>query len=222
MGDENKGKEGEGQEKLLPQSQVDVIVQDRLAREKAKYADYEDLKKFKTEHEKAQDAQQLKLLEEQKKYEEALKIHNTKLGDLQGLVSKKDAEIQDMKISNALIGEITKQNAYADEAMALLKNTTAIDETGIVYIKGRDANGLDVKHSVEEGVKKFLESRPHLVKATNRSGGGTPSANGAGAGAGQPDVATLSAEIASALTRGDHKKASELTKKLKSSLTSQG
>ena len=37
-------------EKLLTQSQVDAIVQDRLAREKAKFSDYEDLRNFKLEH----------------------------------------------------------------------------------------------------------------------------------------------------------------------------
>ncbi len=66
------------------QAQVDAIVQDRLAREKSKYSDYEDLRKFKSEHQQAQDAQQLKLLEEQKKYDEALKIHNEKLQLCQG------------------------------------------------------------------------------------------------------------------------------------------
>jgi len=44
----------------LTQDKVDAIVQDRLAREKAKFSDYDDLRKFKTEHEKQLDAAKTK------------------------------------------------------------------------------------------------------------------------------------------------------------------
>ena len=216
--------ENKGEEKLLPQSQVDAIVQDRLARERSKFADYDDLKKFKSEFEKSQDAKQLQLLEEQKKYQEAKDSYEKKIGEFQGIVTKKDSEISDMKIGNSLITEITKQNAYAEEAMALLRSQAVFDKEGNIRIKGRDANGLEVLNSVEEGVKKFLEGRPHLIKATKKEGGGTGGGQGtaAGAGAGAEDLDTLNAELIEAQRAQDYKKAGEITKKIRAKLTAQG
>lgn len=198
-------------EKLLTQSQVDAIVQDRLGREKQKYADYDALKNKVSEYEKSQDEKQLKLLEEQKKYDDALKIHNSKLEELQGLVTRKDTEITDMKIGGVLMSEINKQNAYTDEAMALLKSQAVFNkENGSVTIKGRDANGLEKQYSVEEGVKIFLTLRPHLVKAQQRAGSGTPQGITGGAGAGVQDLAALNAKLKSALERGDRKTINEV------------
>ena len=48
--------EDKGAEKLLTQAQVDAVVQDRLARERAKFADYDDLRTFKSQHEKELEA----------------------------------------------------------------------------------------------------------------------------------------------------------------------
>lgn len=224
MGEEQKPKEGEQtpQEKLLTQAQVDAIVQDRLAREKSKYSDYEDLKKFKSEHERQLDEAKTKELEAQKEYEKLKEGWTKKEQELAGVISKKDSEISDMKIGSALMNEIIKQNAYAEETMALIKSQAVFDKEGNIRIKGRDANGLEVLDSVEEGLKKFLTQRPHLVKATKPGGGGTPAGTPAGGAAGAEDLNSLNAEYIQAQQRGDYKKQKELGVKIRALLTTQG
>jgi hypothetical protein len=219
---EEKKVEAAQEEKLLPQSQVDAIVQDRLARERAKFADYEDLRKFKTEHEKQLDQAKQQELEARKEYEKLKEGWGTKEKDYQGVIAKKESEISDMKISGSLLGEISKQNAYAEETMALLKQQAVFDKEGNVRIKGRDANGLEVMDSVEEGVKKFLVSRPHLVRAQQRAGGGTPPGSPGGAAPESNDLNTLNGEYIAANSRGDYKAAAEIKKKIRAALQTQG
>ena len=204
--------------KTFTQEELDHVVQDRLGREKAKYADYDEIKKKVSEFEKSQDEKQLKILEEQKKYDEALKVRDVKMTELQGLVSKKDSEIQDMRIGTSLAGAINSQNGYVEETMALLKSQAIIDKENNVRIKGRDSNGLEVMLSVEEGVKNFLTQRPHLVKATQRNGGGTPPGQGGGANTGADDLVTLTEELSQAQLRGDGKKMKEIADKLRTKM----
>lgn len=218
-----KGADDKGGEKLLTQAQVDAVVQDRLARERAKYADYDDLRKFRTEHEKQLEAATQKELEAKKEYETLKQGWTKKEQELMGLVSKKDQEIQDARISSALQNEIVKQNAYAEETMALIKQQAVIDKEGNIRIKGRDANGLEVQHSVEEGIKQFLTQRPHLVKVTQKNGGGTGAGNtGTGAVGGDGDLATLNQQLSAATARGDQKAIKELSVKVRAALAAQG
>lgn len=203
--------------KLLPQSQVDAVVQERLARERSKYSDYDDLKKFKTEHEKSLEAATQKELESKKEYEKLKENYEKKITDLSGVVTKKDTEITDMRIGSTLMTEINRQNAYAEETMALIKSQAVFDSQGNIRLKGKDANGLEVLDSVEEGVKKFLTQRPHLVKATNRAGGGTGTGGGAGnlgSGEGAQDLAALSIELQAAMNARDTKRVNELKTKI--------
>jgi hypothetical protein len=128
-----------------------------------------------------------------------------------------------MKVGSALINEITKQNAYAEESMALLKQQAVIDKEGNIRIKSRDANGIESLLSVEDGVKKFLEARPHLVKVTQKAGGGTGAAQaGTGAAVGGDDLNSLNQQLAAAQARGDHKASKELRIKVQAALASSG
>lgn len=211
--------EGGDKEKLLTQSQVDAIIQDRLAREKAKYAGYDDLVKFKTEHEKNLEAATQKELEAKKEYEKIKDNFTKKEQEYSGIIAKKDAEITDMKVSSALMSEIVKQNAYAEETMALIKSQAVFDKDNNVRIKGRDANGLEVLYSTEEGIKKFLEQRPHLVRATKKDGGGTGQGGaGSGASIGGDDLNSLNAEMMQAQRKGDMKKVKELNVKIRAAI----
>lgn len=200
----------------LTQDKVDAIVQERLAREKAKYANYDDLVKFKTDHEKQLDAAKTKELEAQKEYEKLKEGWIVKENEYKSVVQKKDSEITDMKIGGSLMTEIVKQNAYAEEAMALIKSQAVFNpQDGSIKIKGKDANGIEVLHSVEEGVKKFLEARPHLVKAIRPGGGGTPPGGpGGGAGAGAEDLNALNAQLQAAMIQGDRKNINEIKLKI--------
>jgi methionyl-tRNA formyltransferase len=51
-------------------------------------------------------------LAEKKKYNEAKETYEKKIQEAQGLITKKDSEISGMRIEGALLGEVTKQNAY--------------------------------------------------------------------------------------------------------------
>jgi hypothetical protein len=229
MTKDSQGKEiiegGEGSEKLLTQSQVDAIVQERLAREKAKYSGYDELVKFKTEHEKSIEVATQKELEAKKEYEKLKEGFLKKEQDYTGIISKKDSEIKDMRVGSALMGEITKQNAYAEETMALIKSRAIFDKEGNIRIASLDANGLEVLDSVEEGIRKFLTQRPHLVRATKKEGGGTGQGGagaGSGAGAESGDLNSLNAELLQSIEARDYKKQGELKVKIQKALALKG
>ena len=222
-GDPPAGDSPKGGEKTLTQKEVDFIVESRIKREREKYVDYDDLKKFKSESEKQQDLKTQKELEDQKKYDEAKKGYETQIGQHREIITKKDQEIVDLKISNALVNEITNQNGYTEETVALLRGATILDAQGNILIKGKDANGIENTQPISEGVKKFLEARPYLVKSTHRPGGGTPPGTPPppGEGAAQ-DHNALNKSYAEAITRGDFKAAKEFKTKLNQILAAKG
>lgn len=209
------------QEKTFTQTQLDTIIQERLSRERSKFADYEDLRKFKTEHEKQLEQATQKELEAKKEYEKLKEGWGKKEQEFQSLITRKDSEITDMKVSGSLMSEIVKQNAYAEETLALIKSQAVFDKENNIRIKGRDANGLEVMLSVEEGIKKFLEQRPYLVKATKRDGGGTPQGLGGGAGAATDDLNSLNEQFLQAQRSGDYKKMGELKVKMQRGINAQ-
>lgn len=217
MGDEQKA-----DIKVFQQEQVDAIVQDRLAREKAKYADYETLKQKVSDFEKITNEKAQKELESAKEYEKAKETYQKQIQERDGLLTQKDSVITDMKIGSALMTEIVRQNAYAEETMALIKQQAVFDKEGNIRIKGRDANGLEVMHSVEEGIKSFLTQRPHLVKATKTGGAGTGSGSTpTGVGQGGDDLNSLNAAFLTAQSRGDYKSIKELKVKMAAAVASQ-
>lgn len=208
--------------KFTPEQQKfinDVAAKERKTTE-SRFQDYEDLKRFKTEYEKQTDAQKQKELEEQKKYEEAKKSYETKINELSTRLSEKDKAIQDRDITFALTNEISKQNGFTEESIAMIKHRATIDANGKVVIKDKDANGVDVTLSVEAGVKKLFTERPHLVKAQGRSGAGTGAGTGgAGAGAngagGGETLESLNAQLQEAMRGTDLKLRSEIKQKIR-------
>ena len=122
-----------------------------------------------------------------------------------------------MQIGNALTGEIINQNGYLEETLAMLRSSAELKD-GVVTIKGKDANGQDQSLSIADGVKNFLEKRPHLVKAADKGGAGTGNAGNAGAGqAGNEgdDLTTLNNLLASQSLNNDIKGAAETRTKIK-------
>ncbi len=129
------------------------------------------MKKFKTDAEAKLKVDEQKNLEAQGKFDEAMKLHNTRLSELNNVIGQKDVTINNMQIGNALTSAIVAQGGYLEESLAMLKSFAEIKD-GVVVIKGKDSNGLDQSYSVSDGVKSFLEKRPHLVKANANTGGG--------------------------------------------------
>lgn len=206
----------------LVQPKIDNIVKDRLERERGKFADYEDLKKFKTEHEKQTETEKQKQLEAQGKYEEALKTTNTKLAEMGQVISQKDQAINNMQIGSALTNEIVMQGGYLEEALAMLKSSAEIKD-GVVVIKGKDTNGLDQAFSVSDGVKNFFAQRPHLVKTAVNAGGGGSGAGGDGGKGGQgDDLNALNDLLAKQTYANDFKGAQETRAKIRTVAATKG
>ena len=201
------------------QEDMDRVVQERLGREKTKYTDYDELKKFKDEHAKNEDVQKQKDLESSKNYEELKKGWIDKEANFNKAITEKDNAFKALKIDNALGAEVAAQNAYP-EAKEVLKTLVSLSDDGTPHMKGKDQVGNEVAVTLTEGVKKFLEERPHLVKASGNGGGGTPPGNGAGGGAGGSDeLADLNTQYMQAISQRNVKLAGELKTKIQGYFT---
>lgn len=219
-GEAGDDKGGDGGIKFTDEQQkfVDKLIDRKYSEIKNKYGDYDDLKKFKDQHSKDLETKQQKELEEQKKYDEAKKGYETKITDLNGLVSKKDQEINDLRITHVLTNEINSQNGYAEETLALIKSKTILDANGKVVMKSVDANGIEQTIPVAEGIKKLLESRPYLVRSTHKAGSGTGSGAGTGGSssvnAGEEDLNALNQKYLKQFYAGDIKGSKETKAKI--------
>ena len=204
------------------QEDMDRVVQERLGREKTKYVDYDDLKKFKDEHAKNEDVQKQKDLESSKNYEELKKGWTEKEANFNKALIEKDAAFNSLRIDNALGAEVAAQNAYP-EAKEVLKTLVTLSDDGTPQMEGKDQVGNKVAIALTEGVKKFLEERPHLVKASGSGGGGTPPAGGGGAGgagAGSADeLSDLNTQYMQAVNQRNPKLAGELKAKIQGYFT---
>ena len=213
--DEGKVEKGAESGKVFTQEEVDRIIGDRLARTKSQFADYDDLKKFKEEHAKEQDSLKQQELVRQKKYEEAEGSYKKTIAEREAMLAAKDSQITNMTITGAIVSEATKMNGFIDETVALVRGMATITKDGQVTMKVRDTNGIEKEVSVEEGLKTFYASRPHLVKASGQGGGGTPPAGGAGGGnGGGADLTTLNHQYYQAIQAGNRKLAAELKGKI--------
>ena len=203
----------------ITQSHLNAVVsktKKEMAVDKATMA---ELAQFKLDTLQAQEQNTLQTQEEQGKYEEAKKVLEAKITDLSGVITTKDTAINDMKINNSLFTEVNKQNAHAD-AVQLLKGQTMIDEAGNVVISSKDANGIDVKLSVEQGVKQFLEARAYLVKANHQAGSGSIESQSASNVGGGETLETLGNELDVAMRAGNRAKINELRPKIKAIMAS--
>lgn len=208
--------------KVFTQDQVNAFLAQDRRNVESKLSEYEVLQKKVIEFEKITNEKAQRELESAKEYEKAKETYQKQIQERDGLLTQKDSVITDMKIGSALMTEIVRQNAYAEETMALIKQQAVFDKEGNIRIKGRDANGLEVMHSVEEGIKSFLTQRPHLVKATKTGGAGTGSGSTpTGVGQGGDDLNSLNAAFLTAQSRGDYKSIKELKVKMAAAVASQ-
>lgn len=206
-----EGAAGGAGEKMVSQTEVDRIVQDRLARDRAKYADYDDLRKKVTEYEKHKENLTQQELEKKQEYQTLKDGWAKKEGEYQSLLNQAKLEVQSERVSNRLNQEVLKKNAYP-EAAELLKSMTKYNEDGTITIRGKDANGIDADLSIEKGVEQFLKDRPYLVKGSAKGGGGT--GNTGGAGEGQGDL-NLSKQLQDAMAVGDRKSINDIKNRIR-------
>ena len=183
---ENKVEEvAEEKEPMVSQSEVDKIVERRLAREKSKYEkmysgiDPEQARKLLQEKEN-------KEMEDQKargEFEKILKEQAEKSNkEIAGLRS----EIEKVKVDGALLNAASKNSAINPEQVKdLLKGNVKLTDDGKVEILAENKQPMynkdgDLK-SIDEYVKDFITDNPHFQTAT-------PSGSGSKANLGKVDA----------------------------------
>jgi len=183
---ENKVEEVvEEKEPMVSQSEVDKIVERRLAREKSKYEkmysgiDPEQARKLLQEKEN-------KEMEDQKargEFEKILKEQAEKSNkEIAGLRS----EIEKVKVDGALLNAASKNSAINPEQVKdLLKGNVKLTDDGKVEILAENKQPMynkdgDLK-SIDEYVKDFITENPHFQTAT-------PSGSGSQANLGKVDA----------------------------------
>jgi uncharacterized protein YbaP (TraB family) len=175
----------EEKEPMVSQSEVDKIVERRLAREKSKYEkmysgiDPEQARKLLQEKEN-------KEMEDQKargEFEKILKEQAEKSNkEIAGLRS----EIEKVKVDGALLNAASKNSAINPEQVKdLLKGNVKLTDDGKVEILAENKQPMynkdgDLK-SIDEYVKDFITDNPHFQTAT-------PSGSGSKANLGKVDA----------------------------------
>ena len=205
-------------ETKFSQADVDRIVQERLNRDRAKFADYEDLRKKASEYEAQQEKLQQMDLEKKQEYDKLKEGWAQKENEYKSMLEKTRSEVQTERVNNALNQAILQKNAYP-EASQLLRGMTKYNDDGTITIRGKDANGMDTDLPIEQGVEQFLKDRPYLVKGSTGSGAGTATAGNAGSSG---TDANLAEQLQNAMAVGDRKAVQELKTKIRMKHSSAG
>lgn len=160
-GDPNAGDNGgNAGDKSFTQADLDRIVAERLAREKAKFGDYEDLKRKAAEFDKGQQAQ----LSEQEKLKAELEAEKAK-----GSKATEAANQRMMKAELKL--QAAAQGVPADRIAAVMK----LADTAALKV-GDDGEVV----GAEEAIKACLKANPFLLAGIQGGAnlGGNPGAGG--------------------------------------------
>ncbi len=147
-----------GADKLFTQAELDRIIQDRLARERSKYADYEDLKQGAQKQKTAEEAQKSELQKLQEKVEA-----NDKL--MRDLRAERDRE----RMRTAVFAEAGRKGVPAERLEAASK---LLDSSKVRFEEDGTLSG------VTEAVVEMLAANPFLLPAPAATEG-----KGKGAGA---------------------------------------
>ena len=183
---ENKVEEVvEDKEPMISQSEVDKIVERRLAREKSKYEkmysgiDPEQARKLLQEKEN-------KEMEDQKARGEFEKILKEQAEKSNKEIASLRSEIEKVKVDGALLNAASKNSAINPEQVKdLLKGNVKLTDDGKVEILAENKQPMynkdgDLK-SIDEYVKEFITDNPHFQLAT-------PSGSGSQANLGKVDA----------------------------------
>jgi len=172
----------EASEKTFTQTELEGIIEQRLARERKKFqkqiegVDLDEARQLLQAKEQAE-------IERQKEKGEFEKV-------LQQLAEKKDNEIsqyktklQEIQVDGALMSAASQNNAVSpDQVVALLKSNTRLSEDGSVEILDKDGtvryNDSGVPLGVNDLVSEFLTANPHFVKASPSGVGSQGAAGG--------------------------------------------
>ncbi|WKW35125.1 capsid assembly scaffolding protein [Phage DSL-LC06] len=174
-------------ETLLSQDDVNRIIAERVARERAKFEkkySNVDLDLYNQLIEK-QEQQRKQELEKRGEFEKLLKEQAEKF---QGRIQQYESELHSIKVDGALLNEASNQRSInPNQVVSLLKSQIRLNEAGQVDVIDADGNVRYTDNgtplTVSALVNEFLTANPHF-KAAGPSGTGT----GSGVGRQQPVV----------------------------------
>ena len=154
------GGEPQPEQRMLTQQDVDRIVSERLARQKAQYADYDDLKAKAAKLQEFEEAQKTEL---QKAQERLDKIERER--------DEAVARSTDRMIRAAFLAESTKAGAmHPGDVYALA------DVSGVTIDDDGNVQGVDVAvKAVVEAGRVPLNTRPPAPRMDGGAGGGSRS-----------------------------------------------
>lgn len=184
----------EVKENSLSQDEVNRIVAERVAREKAKFEKkYSgvDLDHYNNLIE-AEEQRKTQEMEKRGEYEALLKEQAEKFN---GKINQYQSELQTIKVDGALLNEASSQKAVnPQQVVSLLKNQVKLNESGGVdVVDGNgnvryDDNGEPLKPTAL--VNEFLKTNPHFVQA-GPNGSGTGQGIGKQAPVVETDISKL-------------------------------
>ena len=173
--------EVEQQEPMIAQSELDKIIEKRLARERAKIEkrfsgiDPDEARKLLDEKEK----RELEMKKERGEFETVLKETVTKKD---AIIAQQKAELKAVRIDDELLKEASNQQAIKPQQVVnLLKNKVQLSEDGKAEIIGDNKlpifNDKAEPMSIKEYVEQYLNDNPHF-KVASPSGAGSKSSVG--------------------------------------------
>ena len=169
------------QEPMIAQSELDKIIEKRLARERAKIEkrfsgiDPDEARKLLDEKEK----RELEMKKERGEFETVLKETVSKKD---AIIAQQKAELKAVRIDDELLKEASNQQAIKPQQVVnLLKNKVQLSEDGKAEIIGDNNvpifNDKAEPMSIKEYVEQFLNDNPHF-KVASPSGAGSKSSVG--------------------------------------------
>ena len=173
--------EVEQQAPMIAQSELDKIIEKRLARERAKIEkrfsgiDPDEARKLLDEKEK----RELEMKKERGEFETVLKETVSKKD---AIIAQQKAELKAVRIDDELLKEASNQQAIKPQQVVnLLKNKVQLSEDGKAEIIGDNKlpifNDKAEPMSIKEYVEQFLNDNPHF-KVASPSGAGSKSSVG--------------------------------------------
>lgn len=132
---------GDGDDKTFTEDDVNRIVQKRLAREREKYSDYEDL---------AEKAKQFDELEDQRKSE--LEKAQERTSKLERELEQAQLQAQETRLHNAVLAEAAKKGVIDPDAAVQLLDRSLLEWDD-------DGNPTNIA----EAMDSLLDDRPYLA-----------------------------------------------------------
>ncbi len=143
----NEGDDPENEPKTVPQSEVDRIVKDRLARQAAKFADYDELKAKAEKADELEAAGQSETERLQAQIKKLERERDTAIGER----DTARTDLQAVRVESEIRKALPKDVVDADAVLQLLpRDQVTVGDDG--QVTGH-----------EDAVKALLEAKPYLV-----------------------------------------------------------